>query len=220
MDDKKIAEILDNEENANKNIEPETPKGEPKTFEVNGRTYTETEMDKMAADFQASEKERGRLAQEVGTQRKTQVPETPANQNQGVIQEKERPFVQKVFKEELGFVTRDELDMRDYVKAASGEIKRLADKYGVDEATLTREFDLDLNRQTPVKELEKAFAYNHWDKYEEKRKADIAANKPATPYTERTVKSGLETGGGSTEPMSFRKNNTIKKAMEVIGANE
>lgn len=197
-------------------VEPETPKdegGEAKVFEVNGRKYNQAEMDKMAADFQASEKERGRLAHENDTLKKT-VPDKPADKPATTeIPEAEKQAAKKA----LGYVTAEDLDVRDYVKEATKEVIRLSTEYGLKSDDLFKEM-VDLNRKVPVEKLELLLKLTHPEEYEKKRAAGIAADKPATPYTERTVKPGVEIP--PSEALSFRKENTVKKAMEVIGAKE
>jgi hypothetical protein len=205
------------------NNEPGTPdKGTPasseKVYEINGKKYSQTQFDELAKDYEANFREQGRLAAEVDNLKKSTPKKTvEASADEG-LPESERPRVKKVFKEELGFVTNEDLDVRDYVKDATKEVQRIAKEYEfANPDDLFKEM-IDLNRRVPVEKLELFFKLNHPDLYEKKRAAGIAADKQATPYTERTAKPGAEMPKAPI--VTWKKGNTVSAAMELIGAKE
>lgn len=193
-----------------------TASSEPKIYEINGKKYTQAQFDDLAKDYEANFREQGRLAAENDrlkhstVQTKTPV-EQPADTE---VSEEEKIKAKKA----LGYVTPEDLDIRDYVKDATKEVQRIAKEYGMEKPDDLFKEMIDLNRRVPVEKIELLFKLNHPDLYEKKRQAAIAADKPATPYTERTVKPGVEVP--PAQATSWKKGNTVSKAMELIGAKE
>jgi hypothetical protein len=191
-----------------------------KPVEINGRTYTQAEFAEMAKDYENLAKQQGKLANEVGELRKKVTPakevvETKANPDDQLTPEQIAQG-KKELKEKFGVVTEEDLDRRDYTKAADAEINRIVKKYGIDAEKFGEEL-VDIGVRMNPEKFEKIWIANHTDDYLKWKKEAMKKDTPETPYTVRPVKEGLEL---PVEAKPRFGETVVSKALELIGATD
>lgn len=188
----------------------------PNIVEVNGAKYDlnkAEDITKMQTDYMNLTKHAGKLANDIDKARKVT---PPASEETKELTPEMKKAVTESLKSEFGVVTRDELDKRDYVKAATAEINRLAEKYGINKEAFAKSLSEYPVRIDPSR-FEKLWQADHTDEYLKWRQEAMKADQTTTPYTMRTNKEGIELPS-QTKPRFGET--VVSKALELIGAKE
>jgi hypothetical protein len=189
----------------------------PSEFEINGRKYTAAEFSEMAKDYENLAKQQGKLANEVGELRKKVIPakEAEAKPDEDLTPEQIAQG-KKELKEKFNVITEEDLDRRDYAKAADAKINEIAKKYGIDKEAFGKEL-VDIGIRLDPEKFEKIWIANHTDEYIKWKREAMKNDKPETPYTVRPVKEGLELPSQAKPRFG---ETVVSKALELIGATE
>lgn len=187
----------------------------PSEFEINGRKYTAAEFSEMAKDYENLAKQQGKLANEVGELRKKIAPAKETKSEQELTPE-EIALAKKELQEKFGVVTEEDLDRRDYTKAADAKLTEISKKYGIDKEEFGKEL-VDIGVRLDPEKFEKIWIANHTDEYIKWKQEAMKKDKPETPYTVRPVKEGLELPSQAKPRFG---ETVVSKALELIGATE
>lgn len=193
------------------------PVSPDKSVEINGRTYTANEFAAMAKDYENLSRQQGKLANEVGELRKKIAPTKEAGtKNEEELTPEQIAEGRKELKKTFGVITEEDLDRRDYMKAADAKITEISKKYDIDKEAFGKEL-VDIGVRVDPEKFEKIWIANHTDEYLSWKKEAMKKDKPETPYTVRPVKEGLELPS-QTKPRFGET--VVSKALELIGATE